>query len=187
MTDITNPEINAIVAAEAAAAEPAKAATMPLVMPLTRAQQESVQAELDKQSKPKTETKDKPRVRAGGMGQPAPTPKPKPAGTNQPDALLVDIPCWPRKHDSPSELAFGKWIKALPMVSSSAVVNTVPLSLGSWAWEVPGDGWEEVMFSCHIDTGGRLGILPEPGSQEASCPHLQSSRWTPTTCGRPRC
>lgn len=140
--------------------EPVATATAPttaVVVPLTKDQQASVQAELDKQNaKPAaTPTKDKPRVRAGGpvdkkVDKPAPpaTATPIIAGS-QPDPLLVDILCWPRRHDSPAELAFVKWLQALPMVKD---LKMTKLALDSWAWTVPGKGDTEVMFSCHVDT-----------------------------------
>lgn len=124
--------------------------------PLTEEEKKAVMAELDElQGPPKpVATKDKPRLKVGPkvVDKPVVKPEPKPAQravNNTPDALLVDILCWPRRHDSPSELAFREWLRKLPQVQG---LLTKELSLGSWAWEVPGPGREDVMFSCHIDT-----------------------------------
>jgi len=169
MTDHTAQQfVDAMLQAAEKAAEPATPpAPEGVPVPLTKAQQEAVQAELERQNKPKP----KPVQQA----KPKPVPKPAPAGTNQPDALLVDILCWPRRHDSACELAFGKWLRALPMVQPDKGVNTKELSLGSWAWEVSGPGWEEVMFSCHIDTVDDLTSCMNPSSKKRLVydPHLQ--------------
>lgn len=123
----------------------------PDVLPLTEEEKKAIVAELaEQQTKPKAvPTAFKPRVKAG---KPVVQPQPRafaPAASS-PDQLLVEILTWPRRHDTPAELAFKDWLLALPMVKD---LPRKDLSLGSWAWEVgTGPACEDVMFSCHIDT-----------------------------------
>lgn len=146
MTDLTNttPE-------DLSPSDEPVATTAPIAHELSDAEKEAIQVELDKSTTP-TATKDKPRVRAGTKAVDKAVDKKDTVDTSkvsQPDPLLVDILCWPRRHDSPAEQAFAEWLKALPFVQKLERKN---LSLGSWAWEVPGPAKDKVAFSCHIDT-----------------------------------
>lgn len=144
MTDLTNTTPEDLSPSD----EPMATATV--AHELSEAEKEAIQVELDKTTTP-TPTAAKPRVRAG---KPVDKPVDKKdtvdtSKVSQPDPLLVDILCWPRRHDSAAEQAFAEWLKNLPFVQKLERKN---LSLGSWAWEVPGPAKDKVAFSCHIDT-----------------------------------
>jgi len=161
MTDLTNttPE-------DLSPSDEPVATTAPVAHELSEAEKEAIQVELDKTTTP-TATKDKPRVRAGAKavdksGDKPTTPTTMPA-VSQPDPLLVDILCWPRRHDSPAEQAFAEWLKALPFAQKLERKN---LSLGSWAWEVPGPAKDKVAFSCHIDTVDDYSSCQDPKARK---------------------
>ncbi len=160
MTDLTNTTPEDLSPSD----EPV--ATAAVVHELSEAEKEAIQVELDKTTTP-TPTKDKPRVRAGAKavdksGDKTPTATVA-ATVSQPDPLLVDILCWPRRHDSPAEQAFAEWLKNLPFVQKLERKN---LSLGSWAWEVPGAAKDKVAFSCHIDTVDDYGSCQDPKARK---------------------